>query len=127
MGRQVVQALAAAVSEGVGDRRLAGITFTSATATDDLRNVRVYFSVFGDDEAIAEAREGLKAASGYLRREVAQRLALRYAPTLHFEFDESLRTAERIEKLLERDHAEHDLPRGESEDVLDGDHEEDKT
>ncbi|HXC51827.1 MAG TPA: 30S ribosome-binding factor RbfA [Candidatus Limnocylindrales bacterium] len=100
VGRQVVQALAAAASSGVGDPRLAGITFTSATASDDLRNVRVFYSVFGDDAAIAAAREGLKAASGYLRREVSHRLALRYAPSLHFEFDESLRTAERIDKLL---------------------------
>ena len=108
VGRQVVQALAAAVASGVGDPRLAGLTFTSATATDDLRTVRVFFTVFGDDAAIATAREGLKAASGFLRREVAHRLSLRYAPTLHFEFDESIRTAERIDKLLETKHAPAD-------------------
>src|SRR5207253_9116030 len=98
--------LAAAVSPGVGDPRLAGCTFTSATATDDLRTVRVYFPVFGDDSAVTAARDGLKAASGFLRREVAHRLALRYAPTLHFDLDEAGRTADRIEKLLRESHDE---------------------
>jgi ribosome-binding factor A len=105
-----VHALAAAVSEGVGDPRLVGITFTSATATDDLRTVRVFFAVFGDDTAVAAAYEGLKAASGYLRREVAHRLSLRYAPTLHFDFDESSRTADRISRLLHGDRPPEDAP-----------------
>jgi ribosome-binding factor A len=96
----VVQALATAVESAVHDPRLAGITFTSASASDDLRNVRVYFTVFGDDAARDAARKGLKAASGFLRREVAHRLALRYAPELAFEYDASVTTAERIDKLL---------------------------
>jgi len=100
VGRQVVQALATAVESDVHDPRLAGITFTSASATDDLHTVRVYFSVFGGEDAVAAARDGLKAASGVLRREVAHRLALRYAPSLIFEYDETISTAERIDKLL---------------------------
>ena len=103
VGKQVIQALASIVESGVHDPRLAGITFTAATATDDLRNVRVYFAVFGDDSAIPIAEEGLKAASGYLRRELAHRLALRYVPALRFEYDASISTVERIDKLLRKD------------------------
>ncbi|HEY2775441.1 MAG TPA: 30S ribosome-binding factor RbfA [Candidatus Binatia bacterium] len=103
VGRQVVQALATVIEHGVHDPRLAGITFTSAKATDDLRTVRVFFSVLGDNVAVEAAREGLKAASGFLRREVAQRLELRYAPALMFEYDESIHTAERIDKLLRQE------------------------
>ncbi len=95
-----MQALASAVESEVNDPRLAGITFTSAAATDDLRTVRVWFTVFGDDAAIEAAREGLKAASGFLRREIAHRLALRYAPALLFDYDASISTAERIDRLL---------------------------
>lgn len=102
VSRQVVQALASIVETGVHDPRLAGITFTGAVATDDLRTVRVFFSLF-DEAAVTNAREGLKAASGYLRRELAHQLALRYVPALHFEYDESLPTAERIDKLLRKD------------------------
>lgn len=100
VGRQVVQTLATVLEAGAHDPRLAGVTFTSAQATDDLRNVRVFFTVYGGQEAVDAAREGLQKASGYLRRELAQGLALRYVPNLHFEYDETIRTAERIERLL---------------------------
>ena len=100
VGRQVVQVLAALLESGVRDPRLVGVTLTSAAATDDLRTVRVWFCVFGDQAAAKAAGEGLRAASGYLRRELAQRMSLRYAPSLLFEYDESVRTAERIEQLL---------------------------
>ena len=104
VGRQVVQNLANVIESGVRDPRLQGITFTSATATDDLRNVRVFFTIFGDDVAARDAAaEGLKAASGFLRRELAQGLKLRYVPALHFEYDQTMATAERIEKLLHRE------------------------
>lgn len=100
VSRQVVQTLATVLEEGVNDPRLSGVTFTSATATDDLRTVRVHFTVFGDDAARDAAAEGLKAASGFLRRELAHGLALRYVPSLVFEYDSSVRTAERIDRLL---------------------------
>lgn len=106
MGRQVVQTLATVVESGVNDPRLVGLTFTSAQATDDLRNVRVFFTVFGGAEAAAAAGEGLKKASGFLRRELAHRMSLRYVPNLHFEFDETLYKAERIEALLRSERAD---------------------
>jgi ribosome-binding factor A len=120
VSRQVVQTLANVVESGVHDPRLKGITFTSAIATDDLRTVRVFFTVFGDFAARDAAAEGLKAASGYLRREVARGLSLRYVPALHFEHDETLVTAERIEKLLHRDDA-HEAPDEDSDEGPDAD------
>ena len=100
VGRQVVQALATIVENGVHDPRLLGLTFTSASATDDLRTVRVYFSVFGRDAAKGQAIKGLQSASGFLRRELARRLELRYVPALVFEYDETLHSSERIGQLL---------------------------
>lgn len=106
VGRQVVQSLATVVENGVHDPRLVGLTFTSAQATDDLRNVRVFFTVFGGAGAVTAAAEGLQKASGFLRRELAHRMSLRYVPNLHFEYDETLYKAERIEKLLGHDRRE---------------------
>ena len=103
VGRQVVQTLASVVETGVHDPRLRGLTFTSAAATDDLKTVRVYFTTFGDQSTRKAAREGLRAASGYLRRELAHRMSMRHVPSLIFEYDESIGTAARIESLLHED------------------------
>ncbi|HYB97747.1 MAG TPA: 30S ribosome-binding factor RbfA [Candidatus Limnocylindrales bacterium] len=100
VARQVVQALASILEEGTHDARLSRVTLTDARMSDDLRHARVYFSCFGGQEEAAEAAHALTAASGYLRRELGTRLALRSIPALVFEYDESLARAERIEKLL---------------------------
>lgn len=100
VGRQVVQTLATLLESGVNDPRVRGVTLTAASASDDLRNVRVFFTAFGDEAAVKEAGVGLAKAAGFLRRELARSLALRYVPDLAFEFDESILRAARIENLL---------------------------
>ncbi|MFN2375854.1 MAG: 30S ribosome-binding factor RbfA [Candidatus Binatia bacterium] len=127
VGRQVVQSLASVVESGVHDPRLFGITFTSASASDDLRNVRVFYTVFGEDKAVRDAaRDGLKAASGFLRRELAHRMSLRYVPALSFEYDSTVYTSERIDQLLREspDPQDPQNPRG-LQDLQDPDDQED--
>ena len=92
--------LAEILEEGAHDPRLAPVTFTAARMSDDLRSLRVFYSCMGDPAVVAEARAALLRASGYLRSALAERLALRYVPSLSFEFDETMATAERIERLL---------------------------
>ena len=49
-----------------------------------------------EDEATREQTlEGLRAAAGYLQREVARRLSLRYTPHLRFAYDESVAEGDR--------------------------------
>lgn len=102
VGRQVVQALAQILEGGAQDPRLALVTFTAARMGDDLRSVRVFFSCIGNAGAVAEARAGLAKAEGYLRSALAQRLALRYVPSIVFEYDDTLDRAERIDRLLQQ-------------------------
>ena len=48
----------------------------------------------------AKTFEGLKAAAGYLQREVARALRLRYTPHLVFAYDKSVAEGDKIERLL---------------------------
>ena len=66
------------------DPAVKGLTVTAVEMSPDLQSARVYFSVLGGDPEREGAAEGLARASGYLRREVGRRCALRYAPELHF-------------------------------------------
>ncbi|MFT5041617.1 MAG: ribosome-binding factor A [Hyphomicrobiaceae bacterium] len=100
VGSQIVQALGGALGRGLSDPLIGLVTFTDAVVNDDLSTARVFYSVLGDEQAREECREGLKRANGFLRREVAAVLSLRYAPELRFEFDESLTRAARIDSIL---------------------------
>ena len=44
--------------------------------------------------------EGLAAASGFLKREAARAIGLRFVPNLHFRYDPSVAEGDKIERLL---------------------------
>jgi len=67
-----------------------------------LKQARIFVSVLGTEAEQASTLEGLGAASGYMRREVTQRLQLRRGPEIHFLLDRSQEYGEHIETLLRR-------------------------
>ena len=52
-------------------------------------------------------RQGLDHASGYFRQAIARRLRLKVAPAVKFEVDKVFEQAERVERLLREEAAEH--------------------
>ena len=83
------------------DPRLTGpIRVTEVSVTPDLKHARIFLAAYGTDEERRGAREGLAAAVGFVRHELAQRLDLRRAPELHFVIDASGMEASRMEELL---------------------------
>lgn len=105
------KALSALTVAGLRDPRIGLVTITEVRCTDDLKHAQVFVSVLGDEAARVATLRGLSAAAGYLKREVTLRLSLRFAPNLHFSYDDSLARAQRLDELL---HAaargEHEVP-----------------
>jgi len=85
----------------VRDPRIGLITITRVTVTQDCRLARVHFSVPGSVEEREKAMEGLDSAKGYIRKELARRVNLRYTPEILFEFDPSIEYAIRIGEVLQ--------------------------
>jgi ribosome-binding factor A len=89
------------LARGLKDPRITGfITVTGAKMSPDLKEVTVYVSVHAEDAARALTMEGLRAAAGYLQREVARRVKLRHTPHLVFAYDPSVAEGDKIERLL---------------------------
>jgi ribosome-binding factor A len=100
---QIRRDLSDMLQREVTDPRLANgalISVTEVDLTDDLRYARAYVSILGSDEQAREAFAGIRHATGFLRRGLAQRLGLRFAPELRFELDTSLEHGARITELL---------------------------
>ena len=76
------------------------VSVTSAHVTPDMKYCKAYVSVMGDDSVRKEAMEGLKSASGYIRKELSTRLRLRITPEITFALDTSLDYAVKIEGIL---------------------------
>jgi ribosome-binding factor A len=86
----------------VKDPRVKKITITDVKMNRDLKKARIYYCIAGGDLERQNAAMGLKSAMGFIKREMANRLDLRYMPEFQFFFDESLDTGSRIDQLLEK-------------------------
>jgi ribosome-binding factor A len=91
------------------DPRLSGpLTVTEVRVTPDMATVRVYVEVEGEPQQRAETLDGLKAAAGYIRHELVERLQLRRAPDVLFQVDESEEYGRHIDDLLRQARGEKD-------------------
>lgn len=95
---------------GLRDPRLQGVTVTEVLVDRELMHANIYVNALGDESRQEEVMAGLASASGYLRREIAQRVQLRNAPQIHFHWDPRLAYAEEVNQLLD----ELDIPPEES-------------
>ena len=74
------------------------VSVTAVDVTPDLKYAKVYYSALrGEPKEVAK---GLKAASGFMRSQIAQRLNLRITPELSFYVDDSISHGAHIAKLL---------------------------
>lgn len=85
----------------VSDPRLQGVTVTEVSLDGELMYADVYVNALGDESREDEVMKALKSANGYLRREVGKRISTRNTPELHFYWDTTLASGERINQLLD--------------------------
>lgn len=95
-----VQRELASILRDVKDPRVSGafVSITAVDVTPDLKFAKIYYSsLMGDKKELAR---GLRAASGFIRSQIAQRLNLRITPELTFILDDSVAHGAHISKLL---------------------------
>ena len=94
--------ISALISSQVNDPRLKGlITITRVQTAPDLRNARVYVSVMGDQSMRDEALAGIQSSASFLRRELRDRVSLRYVPFLKFALDDAMLEADRLMTIID--------------------------
>lgn len=97
----LVREISDILAREIKDPRVQGITVVEVRATGDLRRAVVFYRIIdGTAERKKNAEEGLKSASGALKRMLGERVKLKFMPELVFRFDTSEDYAERIETLL---------------------------
>lgn len=85
------------------DRVGAGmVSVTDVDVSGDLQHAKIFVSIYGTPAAKAETMAGLKAATGFVRSELGQRVRLRRTPEVVFLEDNSLERGDRILSLLNR-------------------------
>jgi|SRR4051794_27568265 ribosome-binding factor A len=102
--RRVNESVRQVLSEAVGelkDPRIGFVTVTGVETTPDLRQARVYVSVFGSEEARQETLAGLEAAHGVLQGRLGRELRMKRTPQLAFEYDPTVERGVRMTQLID--------------------------
>lgn len=77
------------------------ITVVRVEVSSDASFAKAYISALEGLDTAKEAVKGLKSATGYIRREIGQRLHLRKTPELTFVADDSIEHGMNIVKIMD--------------------------
>ncbi len=106
LGEAIREEVSQLVSYELKDPRIGLVTVTRVEVSPDLGHARVHVSVRGSDQERRKTLEALKRSAGFVRRELARRLAVRQVPEIDFHYDKGLEATERVEQLVEQNAAD---------------------
>jgi ribosome-binding factor A len=99
---EVQKELSRIINYEIKDPRIHAMTsVTQVMVTPDLKECKAYISVLGDEKAQADTLEGLKSATGFIRRELARSINLRNTPEITFFMDQSIEYAINMSKKID--------------------------
>ncbi|MFH1701559.1 MAG: 30S ribosome-binding factor RbfA [Candidatus Zixiibacteriota bacterium] len=83
------------------------VTISSVDVSDDLRYAKIYYTALGGEKKLDELKDAFDRSTGYIQRELAQRLRIRRMPEITFRYDTSLvegiRLTTKIDRVVEED------------------------
>ena len=77
-------------------------TVTEVVTSSDLRHAKVFISIMGTEGEKQSTLNGLVAATGFFRRNLAARLTIRRVPQLEFRRDDSIERGSHLLDLIKR-------------------------
>ncbi len=77
------------------------LSIVKVYVSNDMSHCKVYVSAIEGFEKTKESVKGLKSATGYIKRELSNRLHLRKVPDIQFIADDSIEYGAQINKMLE--------------------------
>lgn len=89
------------IHDELKDPRVGFITITKIELSADLRHAKVFYSVLGKEDEHKKTKEALQSASGFIRRELAHRVLLRFVPEIIFREDRSSEYSIKMQKLFD--------------------------
>jgi ribosome-binding factor A len=87
----------------VQDPSLGFITVTNVKVSPDIKNAKIYLSVF-DKSKRQEVLDKVTSLSGMIRSELASRIKIKFVPEIKFYIDDTLDYVEKIEGLIKKIH-----------------------
>lgn len=87
----------------VEDPRITNVTVTAVDVARNFAHAKVFVTALNDEaQAKKDLMAALKAASGFMRSQLAKRVQMRTTPELRFIYDDSVQRGYTISELIEK-------------------------
>ena len=101
LGEEMKKELSDIIRYQLDDPRLAMVSILRVDVTKDLRYGRVFISALTQDTSLEEIAAVLTQSKGYIRKELAKRIKVRYIPEPIFVADDSIAYGMKISKIID--------------------------
>jgi ribosome-binding factor A len=98
----IMEALSEPLRRIASEKRAGLITVTSVKMSPDLQIAKVYISAIGGQASVADVLHAIDEEKHAIRKHVASKVQLRFAPELRFYRDETMDAMEQIQNLVEQ-------------------------
>ncbi len=99
VGELIRQEMAELLTERLRDPRLREVTITEVEMAPDLKVAHVYFACAS--ERAGSVADGLEKAAGFIRKNLSQKIYLKFMPELVYHYDSSLDRGQAMDSLLD--------------------------
>lgn len=100
LGSIFVEEISKIIMKEIKDPDIQFVTITSCNISSDLSYAKVYFTCLNDKRR-DEILKDLNKASGFIRKELCNRVDIRKMPEITFVYDNSIEYGNKIEQILE--------------------------
>ena len=101
VGEQLLKEISGMIARSeIKDPRLESVVLTNYQISDDMGYLKLFFTKMDEDADLDEIKNGLRSATSFIRKKVAQKLSMKKTPKIEFEFDSVLEKGYKIDQLL---------------------------
>ena len=101
LGEEMKKELSDIIRYQLDDPRLTMVSILRVDVTRDLRYARVFITALNQDTSLEEIADVLTQSKGYIRRELAKRIKVRYIPEPLFVPDDSIAYGMKMSKIID--------------------------
>lgn len=100
VSQMLKEEISAIIQTELKDPRIGFVTITQVEITPDLRYAKVFYSILGSTKEEKKTKEALESSLGFIKRELAARMNLRFMPEMIFKQDRSAEYSIQIQEAL---------------------------
>ncbi|MBN1632620.1 MAG: 30S ribosome-binding factor RbfA [Ignavibacteria bacterium] len=89
-----------AMSKDLSEINIGLVTISKVVLSPDLKNAKIYVTLLGNKESNDKCIDRLNFRKKHIRFMLGKQLSVKYIPDIHFYYDDTLDTAERVFKIL---------------------------